>query len=761
MDEDSIKVEGTGTAIISDIAVELLPNRDIFEEIYPESEIDESDEEPEPDCGGFKQVSPALSTIRDKITLLDDEKKWIEEAIASADSRLKILDQFTKSANHENKVDIKAELATYRDERENVFQDHMDNAVRARDIDKERDQLKTEEAKLRIAEAKEDERKAKAQHKKVLAKAKENLKKQRRKEDIRKERLRIRQERERFWPRQCWSVRITLDAMNASNPGSSRHSSITSASDLVNVEPEKENSDTATYNCDLSLSYVVSNAWWTPSYDLSLSTTTNTATLCFDAQLTNRTSENWTNCKIILSTSQATFAGLQDAIPTLVPWRVRLGGKHGVFNTNAIMQSREEASYKGTHQTQQQAWYAEKTRQHLYGLDETALDMQRAFQGYTAPGARGTDHPLQAYQSSFAQLGQQNRMRLPQRAQHQPMSQTGAQPTAHQPQNASSIFGPVTGRAEDAAMPTNVRAGSGLFGSNSAIPPPPSGASRIGAVSGPQDLAFRSSELREEMDHDDETATLSATTLPPPLDFQDSSFQETGLTTTYDLPGSSKSLLTTSTNTKQRVARVSFISVTFSHTIVAKYKPVAYLKTKLHNASKLTLLKGPVGLTLDGTFMGRSTLPRCSPGDYVTLSLGIDPAILVSYPKPDVKRSTTGVFSKEDSSVYTRSISVTNTRSQVNKPINLVVLDQVPVSEDERLRIVIVTPRGLQLGGGSVPVGKGIVAGGKEGDWGRAGARLKMGGEVVWDVSLNAGKGVKLVLEYEVGVPGGDTVIQC
>lgn len=245
----------------------------------------------------------------------------------------------------------------------------------------------------------------------------------------------------------------------------------------------------------------------------------------------------------------------------------------------------------------------------------------------------------------------------------------------------------------------------------------------------------------------------------PELSFQETAFEETGLTTTYDLPGL-KTLNTSSTASKQRVARVSFSNVAFSHTVVAKYKPVAYLKAKLHNASKLTLLKGPVGLTLDGSFMGRSTLPRCSAGDKFTLSLGVDPAIDVVYPRPDVRRSTSGIFTKEDSSAYTRSVTIANTRASAGKPIHLVVLDQVPVSEDERLRIAITHPRGMSVGGNPVATGVPGKQGKENAAWGKATATLKKAGEVSWDVVLNAGRSVKLVLEYEVAVPGGEGVVQ-
>src|SRR5690349_9762834 len=71
-DEQSIKVEGSGSAIITDITVELLPNREIFQEVYPESDSEEdsssgSEDEEEP------KVNQELENIREKITGLNDE----------------------------------------------------------------------------------------------------------------------------------------------------------------------------------------------------------------------------------------------------------------------------------------------------------------------------------------------------------------------------------------------------------------------------------------------------------------------------------------------------------------------------------------------------------------------------------------------------------------------------------------------------------------------------------------------------------------
>lgn len=764
VDEDSIKVEGTGSAIISDIAVELLPNREIFQEIFPESDADTSDDDlDDEDDEGPKKDSELLASVRREITLLQDDQKRVKEMIASADSRLKILDAYGKTLDRKRNVDIGAGLDTYRGEREKVFKDHMDATVRERKINKDIADLLEEEERLVKIDLKNQRQEAKVKAKAQKAKAREAEKRQRRKAEIQKEKRRIQNERESFWPRYCWSVRITLDAVNLTDtPGSSRRSSIASASDLVKVVPDKSSSsqdpDSASYTCDLSLSYVVSSAYWSPSYDLSLSTTSNTALLCFDAQLTNKTSENWSNCKIVLSTSQATFAGLQDAIPTLVPWRVRLGGR-GYGAKSSVLDSREERAEKDGWQSQQNAWGAQKSRAHLYGANDGHIVAKPAIcmaqiggeimapeQSRGAMGAFSDNRAAAAPGSSLAAFGGN-------RGGAGLFGSSSNANIAPPSASAGGLFGAASSMQPQQAAPAPAPRGrapsAGFFKRLSAASP----AARIAETEEVTAQAYAAPPPPD----DEEAATMREST--PELSFQETAFEETGLTTTYDLPGL-KTLNTSSTASKQRVARVSFSNVAFSHTVVAKYKPVAYLKAKLHNASKLTLLKGPVGLTLDGSFMGRSTLPRCSAGDKFTLSLGVDPAIDVVYPRPDVRRSTSGIFTKEDSSAYTRSVTIANTRASAGKPIHLVVLDQVPVSEDERLRIAITHPRGMSVGGNPVATGVPGKQGKENAAWGKATATLKKAGEVSWDVVLNAGRSVKLVLEYEVAVPGGEGVVQ-
>ncbi|KAK4213056.1 hypothetical protein QBC37DRAFT_423659 [Rhypophila decipiens] len=788
-DQESIKVEGTGSAIITDITVELLPNREIFQDIYPDSD-DESEDDKDDDDDDEEDdddVNHALEGARDKHTELMDKQKAAREIINSAETRLKILDAHGESLDKKDSinVDIGASLGSYRRQRTMIFQDHLEGTLQERALRKEIAIVEKQISRLVRQQAKKDLKAAKAKAKVKRAKDKIRTSETRREAERQKEKLRIRKERENFWPRLCYSVRITLDAASFT-PSSSRRSSVASASDVVKVATGKEEEHSTTA-CDLSLTYVTSSAFWSPSYDLALSTTTNTATLCFDAQLTNMTSETWSNCKVILSTSQTTFSGLQDEIPALVPWRVKLAGRGGGALSTDIIDSREERLEKGNWKAAQTVNQIQKPRAHLFGVPDTDSHDAAARGALAQMQQQMQQAQMQAMMQAQAQNQARMQMQLVQQHSQQQQMQQSVPPPRPPPPPGGGAQAPLVDtlsfyRDLNADVPPAPNAlyakSSKAFGSTSNISNRLEGAgssryrggvkrrSAGGRDSGIDEELGDSfeEELEQESFHDG--ATILEPT--PSLAFQESSFEETGLTATYDLP-SLKTLKPSSTASKQRVARISFTHVLFSHTVIAKYKPVAYLKAKLRNTSPLTLLKGTTGLTLDGTFMGRSSLPRCSAGDTFTLSLGIDPAIKVAYPKPEIKRSTTGVFTKGDNSVYTRTITVVNSRAAGGaKFVNITVMDQVPVSEDEKLRIDLSYPRGLSVNGPVVATGipgkegSATAAAGAAGekDWGKAVAVLKKAGEVSWDVQLAAGRSVKLLLQYEVVCPSGERIAQ-
>ncbi|KAK7955760.1 uncharacterized protein PG986_004982 [Apiospora aurea] len=358
VDQDSIKVEGTGSAIITDMAVELLPHREIFEDVYPEYDDDDgdsSDSDPDSSSEG-------------------DEEEERANAILDSYGKLMTTDRQNTAAPD---VKIDEGLATYRVERENIFADIWDGNVQHREVKDKLQRLRKEEGRLLKQYRRETAKADKVKRREARAKQKEQQKAARKQQEVRKEQARVRKERESFWPKKVYSIRVTLDA-TAFTPGSSRRSSIASDVELVSspTSPEKSSdNELSGSTCDLSISYVTTDAYWSPAYDMALSTTANTGHVCFDAQLTNRTAETWSNCKITLSTPQADFSGLHDTIPTVVPWRVRLTGGRAAHSDayyslrNDIMFSRDEQSHRAAWADKQTGrTHAQQPRAELFGV---------------------------------------------------------------------------------------------------------------------------------------------------------------------------------------------------------------------------------------------------------------------------------------------------------------------------------------------------------------------------------------------------------
>lgn len=705
LDEDSVKVEGSGSAVITDISVESLSNSDIFNVVYPsdtEADSESEDEDLHKEGAAITEAKKKQDNIREKLDKAKEEE-------FNANQRLKILSSHAKSVskNKEKTVDIAEFLGQFKDARESASEDLFAAKAKVLDLQKEDDEAEREVKKLiKIAQ--------KAEKKQKRASRQERAKRQAAKEKIRKQREHLRSERIKFWPRTCYSVKITLE-VNAMTPLSSRRNSTSSEAEVVKIAEQVDGDvELTAAKCDLLLTYITSSACWTPHYDMQLSTTNNTASLCFDAQLKNHTSETWKNCKVSLSTSEATFSGLNSNIPKLLPWHIRLAASKDdgtdITRSNSEEQHRREYALEVNHQT---APYF--GRDHLFGVENFSLRHDKSRRRFAGERRYVQQNPSNPYDSSDSDSDSDG--------------------------HGASRF---MVEADEDKSHLRRRLTAPLMRSMAA----PAVAA---AASAPQqwNATYAAEDERAFGGQEEET-----------VDFEESLMEATGLTTTYDLPGT-KTLAPRTTLSKQRVARINFSGVIFSHTIVAKYTPVAYLKAKLKNNSKLNLMPGATGLTLDGAFMGRTQIPRCSSGDMFSLSLGVDPAIKISYPKPEVRRATTGLFSKESSSVYARAIILFNTRASASKAANMLVLDQVPVSEDDRLRVDVVTPAGLVVDSSLVATGAPLRENNRDRGWGTASAKLQNTGLINWDVQLNAGKAVKLWLEYSVSMPSGDGAVEC
>lgn len=235
-----------------------------------------------------------------------------------------------------------------------------------------------------------------------------------------------------------------------------------------------------------------------------------------------------------------------------------------------------------------------------------------------------------------------------------------------------------------------------------------------------------------------------------------------GLTTTYDLSGT-RTVSSSPLFRRHVIAEYTLPDIEFSHIAVPKLRAAAFLKAKIRNPASTPLLRGPVGLTLDGSFLGNGVVPRCAPGDTFELGLGVDEEVLVGYRKPVKRMASQGMLVKEQVATYERGVRVYNARGNA---VKLVLFDQIPVSEDERLKIVILKPKGLRNIGDVVKTSTGAgsaaasarsgISGGVQS--GEIVAELRKGGEIRYEMNLEKGKEAVLPLEYEARLPTGEAM---
>jgi hypothetical protein len=772
VDEHSIKVEGSGSATILDIDIEPLPNRDLWFDVYPDSDDDASSEDEDDEEEEDDTESPELLAIKERMIAVEDEINMAQKAIEVSNQRAKYLDFYCNTLNSKNEINLTEVLETYKQQRLDAHRENIE-AVRLNErLQPEWRRISHKFQRLNKQHVRNTSRVGKRRDKK-------NLKKALRLEERLKEKDRIRLEREKFWPKYCYAVRIKLEVGGVFTPMSSRRGSLSSeveapqsVSDTVLASSSDPMAvDEATQTCNMVLSYITTAAFWSPSYDLQLSTTNSTGALCFDAQLNNTTSETWEKCKITLSTSEAAMSGLDDPAPTLVPWHLKLVPQSENIKENAVDRSAQELGKLHTEKAKRPV-IASKSRAEMFGnsADAPVANVNAAGGPIQAP-LQGKAHALQDYQMQLMLLEQQNKKRQMMARQEQDNSQQGMVRHRHNRERERESVEMLTQQYAQAQQAQQAQAQAQAQAQQQAqqmMQQQQMMQRQMGTQMMQQQMQMapqQSSNPQSVAPDDMSDVGTIGRDRERQLGFQESLVEETGFTTTYDLPGQ-KTLAPKSNASSHRVARVHFPSVPFRHTIVAKYKAAAFLSAKLQNNSKITLLRGPVGVSLDGSFLGRTTLPRCAAGAFVNLDLGMDPAIRVNYLPLEVNKAAKGYFAKGKVRTYERCVRVENTRTGgggggSTEPTRLFVLDQIPVSDDEALRIDLLQPEGLVVEGESKPTGKpGRKLKEDDEDWGRASAQLRKQGEISWLVYLKPGKVVKLPLEYQLSIPNGSDVIQ-
>jgi len=137
---------------------------------------------------------------------------------------------------------------------------------------------------------------------------------------------------------------------------------------------------------------------------------------------------------------------------------------------------------------------------------------------------------------------------------------------------------------------------------------------------------------------------------------------------------------------------------------VPKHLAAAFLQCRVKNTSDFTLIRGPSQVFFDGNFVAKSMIPDVSPEESFACSLGVDPSVKVTYhPQRRLARTDKAggmpwysSSKSTDIKAYSSRITVKNLRKT---PLaRLVLRDQIPVSEDERIKVKMINPSAYAIG---------------------------------------------------------------
>jgi hypothetical protein len=171
------------------------------------------------------------------------------------------------------------------------------------------------------------------------------------------------------------------------------------------------------------------------------------------------------------------------------------------------------------------------------------------------------------------------------------------------------------------------------------------------------------------------------------------------------------------------------IRAIYEYAVAPKLSTDVFLTAKLTDWNKYNFLSGEANLFFEGTFIGKSLINTDATTDTLKLSLGTDKNIVVTRTllKDLSERQSLGSNKKE-----TRDWQI-EVKSRKGQPINLLVEDQVPVSQNSSIEVEIQELSGAQLD--------------------------KLTGKVTWKMTLKPEEDKKLELKYLVKYPKNQSVI--
>lgn len=123
--------------------------------------------------------------------------------------------------------------------------------------------------------------------------------------------------------------------------------------------------------------------------------------------------------------------------------------------------------------------------------------------------------------------------------------------------------------------------------------------------------------------------------------------------------------------------------------IIPSLSQECYLRAEVTSSSDAPLLGGQARIFVGPDYIGEATFPLMRQGDSTTLNLGLDPMLAVEFETVKEERDEPGVFGKilKVTRVFEARMHLS---AAAKAPIEILVEDVLPVSQDDRIKIAAV-----------------------------------------------------------------------
>jgi hypothetical protein len=171
------------------------------------------------------------------------------------------------------------------------------------------------------------------------------------------------------------------------------------------------------------------------------------------------------------------------------------------------------------------------------------------------------------------------------------------------------------------------------------------------------------------------------------------------------------------------------LDANYQYAVTPKLSTDVFLTAKIMDWNKYNLLSGQANIFFEGTYIGKTLLNTSSTADTLNISLGTDKNIQVTrtLQKELTQRQSIGSNRKD-----TRDWQI-EIRNRKKQPVNLLVEDQVPISQNTSIEV-----ENQELSAGNLD---------------------PLTGKVSWNLKLNPQDNKKLELKYQVKYPKSQSII--